>query len=279
VNSLRGGEGDIRPRTGLSEFGDYPLAKSLLSNGASMPAVRHLANLFKAEGGEEDDPIAHLRSIFQTSNAKLNDLSGCHVFLGNSGVGKTEMIMSLARELAATKKILVLTLYPRDEADTQRLRDNSEKSGFDAAVLRDGQQLMSAMQLVDGYDLVLIDTPALQSPVMAMAPVQQRIVQENRMHRHLVVAMDHDLRDTEAVWRQTREWNCDWMAMSRLDMLDRPGKLLDLLLNSPLSVSLRAGGLRHERAVDVVSDAWLVQKTCGAKIDESPIDTSKQAQE
>ena len=35
-----------------------------------------------------------------------------------------------------------------------------------------------------------------------------------------------------------RDWNCDWVAFSRLDRTMRPGKLLDVLEAVPLAVSL-----------------------------------------
>ena len=79
-----------------------------------------------------------------------------------AGVGKTELVLSLAERMAASdRRVLVLSIYPRHTGEVRRLQEEAGRLGYDAAVLRDGGQLMSGLELLDGYDAVLGDTPAI----------------------------------------------------------------------------------------------------------------------
>ena len=84
--------------------------------------------------------------------------------------------------------------------------------------------------------------------------MREHIVRNTSYHRHLVCPLDRDLRDAERLVAGSREWNCDWTALTRLDQVGRPGKLLDLLDQIPLPVSLLNRGPQPDGGV-VVADA------------------------
>jgi hypothetical protein len=53
----------------------------------------------------------------------------------------------------------------------------------------------------------------------------------------------------------TRDWNCDWVAFTRLDRTRRTGKLLDILETVPLAVSLLGRDPLHGGSLAVASSA------------------------
>jgi flagellar biosynthesis GTPase FlhF len=77
--------------------------------------------------------------------------------------------------------------------------------------------------------------------------MQRYLSQNESFHRHLVVPLDSDLRDAGPLWEAARLWNCDWVAVSRLDRTRRHGKLLDLQYRAQLPFSVCAAGPWPER--------------------------------
>ncbi len=227
----------------------YPLAGPLRATGAGEQTVARLARLYAAESAGRE-PTHHLRSLLRASGGSWEDIAGSHLFLGQTGVGKTELVLGAAARLRdAGRRVLVLLLMPRHDGDVRRLQHEAATHGYDAAVIRESGQLERSRAYFDGYDAVLIDTPALDATPMRDDPeLRAQLAGLEAMHRHLVVAMDVEEPVLAAAATARRDWECDWVALTRLDRTRRPGRLADLLAAVAVPVSLAAGGRWPEAA-------------------------------
>lgn len=226
-------------------FDDYPLGKRLLAAGASLPAARHLRRLYLAERGVDRAVTAedHLRGLMRTSGGDWTSLAGCHLFLGAPGSGRTDLVLAAAARLKALgRRLLVLSFAPRHRGEVKRLQEEAAARGYDAAILKDAAQLTGGLDYFAQYDVVLIDTPALDGPVMSDPELHDLLSNQEDVHRHMMLPLDTDTMERERVWREARDWNCDWLALSRVDRTSCPGKLVDVLLAAPMALSLLAGG-------------------------------------
>ena len=226
-------------------FEDYPLGKRLLGAGASLPAVRHLRRLYQAESGRGGgvSAEAHLRGLIRTSESAWTTLSGCHVFLGDGGAGKTDLILGTAARLRSLgRRPLVLTFAPRHDGEVKRLQAEAAGHGYDAAILRDPGHLAGGLGHFAQYDAVLVDTPAMTGPAIASPDLHGLLAAQEDLHRHMVLPLDIGTDERERLWSVAREWNCDWTALTRLDRTPCPGKLVDVMLAAPMPFSLVAGG-------------------------------------
>jgi hypothetical protein len=231
----------------------YPLAAPLLAAGASAARVRQLAELFAAEhpGPQADLPaaMAALRSHLRAGDAGWDHFGGSHVFLGDGGAGKSDLVLALAARLqAAGRSTLVLKLLPRHGGTVRRLQLEAAAHGYDAALIQRPEQLPRLGEHLARYETVLVDTPSLFAEEFIRAGEMQRYISQNEtFHRHLVIPLDLDLRDGSDLWEAARLWNCDWTAVTRLDRTKRHGKLLDIQYRTQLPFSLCTAGPWPER--------------------------------
>jgi len=238
ITAARRPEGD--PEAGLEDA--FPLSRDLLLSGVTRPAVRQVARTWKAEGADVD-PLDHLAGLLQASGGDWDSFGGRHVVLGRPGSGKTTLVLGTAAALSARdRRVLVLALGPRHKGDIRQLQEESRLHGYDAAILRRGDQLTRASEHFDAYDVVLIDTPAVGTPFMADPATAGVLAGDENMHRHLAVPLDADASALADGWMTAKEWNCDWVAPTRFDLAANHGKLVDVLLAAPCPVSLLSKG-------------------------------------
>jgi len=216
----------------------HPLARLLLARGASPGAVQRLSSLLAAErpegAGDPDLARAHLAGLLRTAGGDWRHVDGVHIWVGPQGAGRTTLVLGAAAAMSRhDRRVLVVQLAPRDDAEVHRLRSAAAAAGYDAAVLRDVSQLRKALARAVGYDVVLVDGPAtnLTEPIAGLADLES-------LHRHLVVPVDGDPYGREQAWETARHWQCDWLSLTRIDIAPRPGQLLDLLLAAPLPVAM-----------------------------------------
>jgi hypothetical protein len=232
----------------VQELADYPLAATLLKAGTSEETVRQLGHLFAAEQdraeGDLQAALAHLRAHLRASNGRWEDFGGCHVFLGDSGAGKSDLVLGIAAGLQeAGRRTLVLNLLPKHGGEVRRLQLAAAQHSYDAAIIKRGEQLDQVIEHLAQYEAVLIDTPSLFSPSLAAAGNLQRFIAQNEtFHRHCVVPLDLDLHDGGQLWEAARIWNCDWAAVTKLDRSRNRGKLLDLQSRLQLPFSVCTAG-------------------------------------
>jgi len=228
-----------------------PVAGPLLAAGASPAVVRRTLARFAASRGARTNDLDAMRTWLATqlraSNCGWDGFYGCHAFLGDSGCGRSDLVLAAAARLQALgRRTLVLAVLPADPAYIHRLQEAAGADGFDAAIINEAHKLAEAEAHLGSYDAVLVELPRLDHPAMAPGgPLHAWLAPNAGFHRHLVVPADRDLADLPDAARLTRDWNCDWVAITRLDMTRRPGKLLDLLDSVPLAVSLLGSNPRH----------------------------------
>lgn len=238
-----------------------PVAGPLVAAGASPAVVRRVLARFAAARGQRTHDLEALRTWLATqvraSNCGWEGFYGCHSFLGDSGCGRSDLVLAAAARLQALgRRTLVLAVLPSDPAYIHRLQEAAGADGFDAAIINEAHKLAEAETHLGSYDAVLVELPRLDHPAMVPGGQLHAWLAPNAgFHRHLVVPADRDLADLPDAVRLTRDWNCDWLAITRLDMTRRTGKLLDLLESVPLAVSLLGSNPRHGGEVAVGSSA------------------------
>lgn len=223
---------------------DNAVSEALVAAGADPGVVVRLGERCQAETGAAPEDrtamLEYLTRSLATGRGGWSDLGGTHVFLGSSGCGRTEMVLqAAARLVAAERSVLVLLVLPRHAGEVRRLQAEAAQHGYDAAVIQKPRQFAAATEHLASYDAVLIDAPAFGRVRDAGAEALRReMVQNPALHRHLVFPLDRDLRDCQDLMAAARAWNCDWLALSRVDQCRRRGKILDLGDRLPLPISL-----------------------------------------
>ncbi len=259
----------------------FPLTRELLLSGVSRPAVRQIARTWRAEGGAAE-PRQHLASLLPTSGGTWETIGGRHLVLGRPGSGKTTLVLGTAATLRSRgQRVLILALGPRHKGDVRQLQEESRLHGYDAAILRRGDQIVRAAEHFKSYDAVIIDTPALGTAFMSDPAVQVILAGDENMHRHLAVPLDSDQSVIGQGWLQAKEWNCDWIAPTRLDLIAHKGKLIDVLMAAPCPVSLLGRGPWPGPSPVVPSSAQLVESVLvrQAKTTERHLGLSAKARE
>lgn len=247
-----------------------PLAESLIAAGASAETVSNLLTRFSGQTGSAvtDRPAAldWLKNNLLASNCGWDGFFGCHAFLGESGAGRTSLILGAAAEQRSRgRKTLVLSLHPAHSGEIRRLQNAAANHGFDAAILRKDSQLERSESHFGKYEVVLLDLPALDHPSLAVGgQVHRWLARNSGFHRHLIVPADRDLQDSDALSRAAREWNCDWLAASRLDRTRLQGKLLNLAEIVPLPYSLTSESEAGAAKLQVADSGTLLDRILAA---------------
>ncbi len=241
-----------------------PVAEALVGAGADPEVVARFFARFAAETGHDPGDrtavLSYLAQHLPASGGRWEDFGGCHVFLGPAGAGKTEIVLEAARHLQQLgRQVLVLSLLPRHGGEVRRLQIEAARLGYDAAILQKPAQLAASDEHLTRYETVLVDTPAWDAvPFATASGMREHIIRNASYHRHVVCPLDRDLRDAQLLVAGSREWNCDWTALTRLDQVGRPGKLLDLLEQLPLPVSLLNRGPAEAGGVVVADSGQLI---------------------
>jgi len=223
-----------------------PLAEHLVENGASQNAVDRLLTRFAGETGKprNDRPgaIAWLMGYLGTGPGDLAGWEGNHVFLCEHDADRLHLVLHLARRMAETdRRVLVISVLPDPDRDEPRLKNMASAARYDAAVVRNVDQLQDMEDHLAGYDLVFLDLPGLTDHHLAEGGSIHRWLASNpKFHRHLLMPMDRDFLDLDDLREDARSWNCDWLALTRLDGTRRAAKLLDLIDSIPLPISFMA---------------------------------------
>ncbi len=241
-----------------------PLARALVAAGAGEDVVsRVLERLVVETGSAPDDSEAlarYLEDNLPTGSGSWEDFGGGHVFVGPSGAGKSSLVYTAAARLRAVgRRVLVLSLLPRHAGEIRRLQMEASQKGYDAAIIQDPEQLESGADHFAEYDAVLMDTPAWDDGFdEADTALRAQVVRSAAYHRHVVFPLDRDPREAAAQAALAREWNADWVALTRLDQVTRHAKLLDVLAILARPVSLLGRGAWSRRELDIADPAALV---------------------
>jgi len=223
---------------------DNPVGEALVTAGADPGVVVRLCERFQAETGRDPRDrsalLQYLSRNLPTGRGGWEAMAGMHAFLGFPGSGRTELLLGAAARLAGLgRQVLVLDLLPRHGGQVRRLQAEAARHGYDAAVIQKPKQLAASAEHLARYEVVLLDAPAMGGrPGRAEEALRRDLIQNPSLHRHLVFPLDRDLRDCGGICEEARAWNCDWLALSRVDQTGLRGKIVDLLDRLPLPISL-----------------------------------------
>lgn len=245
---------------------DNPIADALQENGASRAIVSAVLTRFQSETGKSTDDQAAVRTWLieqlSASNCAWSDFSGCHAFLGEAGSGRTDLVLAAAAKMQQDgRRVLVLSMMPSNKGDVRRLQLAAAAEGYDAAVINHQRQLAGIDKHAGSYDAVLIDLPAIGTEAMGEeGPIHNWLAANASFHRHLVVPMDKDPRDLNALSQAARIWSCDWIALSRTDLTTRIAKLLDLMEAFHLPISLESCDPLGSGALTIAQSSELIAR-------------------
>jgi len=248
-----------------------PLGEFLVRNGASQESVARLLTRFSGETGlsMDDRPaaLAWLSEYLGTDDASLAEYSGTHAFLGEHSGDRLDLVLHLARRMTDLGcQVLVVSIEPDPERHLPRLRAMAAAAGYDAAVVRDPDQLVEIQDHLEPYDLVLLDLPALTDPALSEgSPIHKWLASHLLIHRHLQLPMDRDFLDLADLAEAARLWNCDSLALTRLDGTRRPAKLLDLVDTIPLPLSILAENAAGEGYLEAATPDFLLDRILATK--------------
>lgn len=252
-----------------------PLAETLVQAGASLTTVEKLLTRFSSESGQQPNnrtaALAWMGENLRASNCDWDGFYGCHAFLGPEGAGTSDLILEAAAQLQQLgRRTLVLNVLPEDSGRIRQLQVEASRLGFDAAVIQKPQQLARSEEHLTRYDVVLVDMPPIGHPQMAESRTLHSWLSGNTsFHRHLLVPSTQDPRDMGRLVRASRNWNCDWLGLTRLDQTDNPGKVLDFADGMPLPISLT----QNNGQVEIASSGRLLDFILGQP--QKTVDTAK----
>lgn len=220
-----------------------PGFRALGEAGTGDDTLRRLRQRFEAAGSGSFDP-AGLRSWLagqvRAADCDWDGFFGSHAFLGTDRSLRQDLVLATCgrfREL--DRKLLLLVAFPQHEGVTARIQQDAARHGYDAAVIRRPEQLLTCEKHFADYDAVLLEMPDLDDPqLMENSAVRAWLADNPAFHRHLVVSLAADLASQPGAASVLREWNCDWLGIMQPEDFSRPGKLLDLIESMPLPVSL-----------------------------------------
>ena len=248
-----------------------PLGELLVRNGASHETVARLLTRFSGESGlpMDDRPaaIGWLTEYLGTGETTLSEFSGLHAFLGEHAGDRLDLVLHLARTMTNLgRKVLVVSIVPDPERDLPRLRTMAAAAGHDAAVVHDPDQLEEIQEHVTGYDVALLDLPVLTDPALGEgSPIHKWLGSNLQVNRHLQIPMDRDFMDLADLREAARLWNCDSLALVRLDGTRRPAKLLDLIETIPLPVSILAENATGDGYLEAASPELLIDRVLASQ--------------
>ncbi len=246
-----------------------PLAESLISAGASAPVVATLLTRFTSETGKDRadrvGALNWLKEQLPASNCGWDGFYGYHAFLGHSGSGRTELVLEAAARLQQNgRRTLVLSIMPSDPGAIKRLQREAGNQGYDAAIISKESQLSSSESHMSQYDVVLLDMPALDHPALKPGGrLHSWLATNPGFHRHILVPLDMDFQDLDETKNTAKNWNCDWVVISRIDRSGRPGKIIDLYEHIPLPVSLIGKKTGQTLVLDIASSDGILDLALG----------------
>lgn len=222
------------------ETPSYPLAAALRAQGTTEETIRHLAGSFglAVKGGDPSLTAArrHLsRFVRGTRAVELAHLRGEHWFLGRAGSGKTTLTLYLAGSLkAAGVDVDVVAVCPPHAGELERLRGAERALGLRVHVVRDRAELEQARAASSDADALLVDTPCFVGKELPLLP-------PDHAQRHLVVPLGEDRTLLRGHLDHATGWQADCLALTQMDLYPRPGRLVDLAVESGRPISLLQG--------------------------------------
>ena len=223
----------------------YPLGDALMSSGVSSGSLRVLQSEFEERvpasmQAEPDAARMHLLDYLKCARTEsFEDISGPHVFMGSAGSGKTSLIIKLTAELVRVgKKTAVVIVAPYHSGEIRRMEEAASALTIDAAVAHNYADLEAALACYEKHDAVLIDTPCVlsrKSP--AVTELFDKLKNTNNIFKHYVCSLTNDGDFLFGELELFRSWNCDFLAVSKVDLVKKCGKIVEIVVNGDVFFS------------------------------------------
>ncbi len=233
----------------------HPLAGAMREAGVRPATMRGLREGAVAgdlpEFEANHDARKRLLARFRTSRiTSLEQMRGPHVFMGASGSGKTSVVLSLAAELVQRGlRTAVVAIAPPHHGEVRRIEEAARALRLDAAVARDVDEVQGALAMYSNCDAVLIDTPCALRSIGAARQVLEKLGALKTVFKHHVVAANRGFEEVVDEVDACRRLGADYVVWAQLDLVSRPGRLLDVVMSRDLTTSLLSR--RGEQGVDV----------------------------
>jgi flagellar biosynthesis GTPase FlhF len=223
----------------------YPLNEALIAGGVSDGSLRLLQNSYEenvptAIRGEPDSARLHLLDYLKCASTRsFADISGPHVFLGSAGAGKTSLMIKLAAELAREgKTVAIVVAAPYHSGEIRRVEEAAAALMIDAVVANDYEELMRALRLYEDKDAVLIDTPCMLSRRHgAVTAMFEKLRSASNLFKHMVCSITNDADLLFSELDLYHAWDCDFLALSRIDLARKCGKIIEIVLHRDVTFS------------------------------------------
>jgi len=251
----------------------HPLAGELLRQGLQPSIVIRLFDRLVAQGFDPEQPDEQLRWALaremrrQMAPTTPRPLQGPQVVIGPAGAGKTTLLLKLARHAGffGRRSTAVLVLLPED-ADSQPYLSPVElyrRFGLPVQTVATPQEMTAALQRVQGFDQILIDTPSL--------PLQEAPARRLLLHlRQLLTPVlplqvlfclnaTCNLEDIPPDWIRRLPLAPDALVLTHLDEVRRIGRLYDWLVALACPVACISRGTRVPDSLEAFSPAAFIE--------------------
>jgi flagellar biosynthesis GTPase FlhF len=223
----------------------FPIGEELLTSGVTHAGLRILQSTFEekvpaSERRNRTEALRHLAGYLHCTHARsFEEIAGPHLFLGAAGSGKTTLLIKLATMLANNGKTLaIVAAAPYHGGEVKRIEAAASALMCDAAVARDNAELERALEIYSNKDVVLVDTPCLMSQKRpAAALLFKYLEQRDDLYRHYVCSLTSDFDFLLSEIDLSRKWKSDYIALSKLDLAKRCGKIVDIALSRRITFS------------------------------------------
>lgn len=219
---------------------DYPLSDVLRGAGTTERTLRHLSGSFRlaVRGGDPSLTAArrHLsRFLRGTKATSLAQMRGEHWFLGRAGSGKTSLVLFLAASLTREQQPCgIIAVAPSHDGDLHRLQAGERALGIPVRIVRSAEEIEVARESLSDRAVLLVDTPCFVGQELPVIP-------PDRAQRHLVVPLGEDRELLRGHLDRARDWQPDCVAVTQMDLFPRPGRLVDLAVETGRPLSLLQG--------------------------------------
>ena len=256
----------------------HPLFGELLEQGMRPGTLTKLFGELAERGHdpETDDPDTIRWALAQVLRKRLHvstprGSSGALAFIGPGGAGKTALLLKLATHgsFFARRDPAVIVLAPEEEGGTayQNPTDLYRRFGLPVQNVRSEEEMQQALQRVESFGQVLVDTPPLPLPLAEARPVLCRLERLLRplmpLDVHFALSATHAFGGFDADVLKRLPVTPSAMALTRLDEAPGWGRVAEWLMTLELPVQFVSDSPRVPEGARAFSPTWFVEEMMG----------------
>lgn len=251
----------------------HPLYAQLLEKGLRPSTITKLFDRLVERGfepKENDEELRwamaqELRRMLSATAPKRGNAN--YLFIGPSGAGKTSLLLKLAQHESFFGRRLptVISIVPDDDAIPHLSPVPLYREyGLPVQTVRTEQEMHEALDRVQQFDQVLIDTPPLPVDIDAAQPMLRRIRQMVNplmpLQVHLTLNVTRTLDDFDTQFLKHLPLRPDAVALTHLDEARKWGRVAEWLLMLEKPVHFVSTGQRVPEGVEAFTPSWFVEE-------------------